>query len=393
MHINTCKMLGRKDVELLSCVMNVLNQIPFQPDIKLEKKISFISIVYHIQFNLLQTVETLLNNDKRIEADIYEQIFNSFKVMCSTSDSKLGQLKSAGDEKSESTEPSQKLLELQQTALINTLTLKNVDNCTIMKLISIFFQYCSMKVFEPLNVYEKCKVFMCSMRCSDIGKELLCMIQSLNEILSNKQTQKKLRVVLLKEHLSYLLKLTSSTSDLKQQMASNSHFLSKTTEEGIELIKSLLDLLESMVNLMSEESKEQETLTVFIHILAAYLSDTSSLADKTMNNQANTKYVTELNDLVLKKLISLGTNHKEDFKQVLGKWPEVKTKIENAFKLAANTTSNAGNVPSQPRQSSLASNGASHSSSKPASNSSGFSADGQRVKGPKIQLKTFGNFK
>lgn len=124
-----------------------------------------------------------------------------------------------------------------------------------MKLISIYFQYCSMKVFEPLNVYEKCKVFMCSMRCSDIGKELLCMIQSLNEILSNKQTRKELRVVLLKEHLSYLLKLTSSTFDLNQQMASNSHFLTKTTEEGIELIKSLLDLLESMVNLMGEESK------------------------------------------------------------------------------------------------------------------------------------------
>lgn len=38
MHINTCKVLGRKDVELLSCVLNVLNQIPFQPDIKLESK-------------------------------------------------------------------------------------------------------------------------------------------------------------------------------------------------------------------------------------------------------------------------------------------------------------------------------------------------------------------
>lgn len=117
-----------------------------------------------------------------------------------------------------------------------------------------------------------------------------------------------------------------------------------------------------------------------------------------MNKQASTKYATELNDLVLKKLISLGTNHKEDFKQVLGKWPEVKTKIENAFKLAANTSS-AGNVANQPaRQSVQASNGASSSGpsngdSKPARSGSGFSADGQRAKGPKIQLKTFGNFK
>lgn len=85
--------------------------------------------MYHIQFNLLQSVETLLTSstDKRVEVDIYEQIFNSFKVMCSTSDSRLGKLKSvavAGEE-SESAEPSQKLLELQQTALMNTLTLKS----------------------------------------------------------------------------------------------------------------------------------------------------------------------------------------------------------------------------------------------------------------------------
>lgn len=110
-----------------------------------------------------------------------------------------------------------------------------------------------------------------------------------------------------------------------------------------------------------------------------------------MNSQASTKYATELNDLVLKKLISLGTNHKEDFKQVLSKWPEVKAKIENAFKLAANT-SRAGNAANQPaRQSVQASNGA--SSSGAGQVGSGFSADGQRAKGPKIQLKTFGNFK
>lgn len=116
-----------------------------------------------------------------------------------------------------------------------------------------------MKVFEPLNVYEKCKVFMCSMRCSDNGKELLYMIQSLNEILSNKDTKKELRIVLLKEHLSYLLKLTSTTSSIDlgsdNYCSTNSHFLTKTSEEGIQLIKSLLDLLESMVILMSEDSK------------------------------------------------------------------------------------------------------------------------------------------
>lgn len=291
--------------------------------------------------------------------------------------------------KPETNDHLQKLIELQQTALVNTLTLKNVDNCVIMKLIAIFFQYCSMKVFEPLNVYEKCKVFMCSMRCSDNGKELLCMIQSLNEILSNKETQRELRIVLLKEHLSYLLKLTSSTSSidvsLNNSIATNSHFLTKTSEEGVKLIKSLLDLLESMVNLMGEDSKEQETLTVFIHILATYLSENNN-AERI--NQSNKKYICELNELVLKKLINLGTNHKEDFKQVLNKWPEVKTKIENAFKLSSslnNTNSSGTNqhaVSKCYNQTNLA-----NSSSSSTSHSSSQS------KAPKIQLKTFGNFK
>ena len=219
-----------------------------------------------------------------------------------------------------------------------------------MKLIAIFFQYCSMKVFEPLNVYEKCKVFMCSMRCSDNRAELLCMIESLNEILSNKETQKELRIVLLKEHLSYLLKLTSSTNQ------PNSHFVLKNTKEAFDLIKSLLDLLESMVNLMSEENKEQETLTIYIHILAQYLSD--SAADF------------KLNDLVLKKLLNLGTNHKQEFKLILNKWPDIKLKIENAFKTSQQTNQQQMNA-SQTNMTSSANN-----------------------KAPKIQLKTkFGYFK
>ena len=136
-----------------------------------------------------------------------------------------------------------------------------------MKLLSIYFQYCSMRVFEPLNVYEKCKVFICSMRCSDNRNELLCMIQSLNDILINKQTKREIRIILLKEHLSYLLKLTSSTSTTLSNLITptssqdqnpsqlQTNFLAITDEEGVQIIKSLLDLLESMVVLMSEESK------------------------------------------------------------------------------------------------------------------------------------------
>ncbi len=242
-----------------------------------------------------------------------------------------------------------------------------------------------MEVFEPLNVYEKCKVFMCSMRCSDNGKELLTMIQCLNEILSNKETKKELRIVLLKEHLSYLLKLTSSTSSIIEDLpsnetigfsSSNSHFLTKTSEEGVELIKSLLELLESMVDLMREDGNEQETLTVYVHILASYLSD-SSISWEESRSQISKKYMCDLNDLVLKKLISLGTRHKEDFKLVLNRWPEVKTKIENAFKLSTSVTGSGG--------SGLSSTG--------QSTGSPLTVQPGQSKAPKIQLKTFGNFK
>lgn len=38
MHVITCKQLGKKDIELLGSVMDVLNKIPFQLDVKPESK-------------------------------------------------------------------------------------------------------------------------------------------------------------------------------------------------------------------------------------------------------------------------------------------------------------------------------------------------------------------
>jgi len=228
------------------------------------------------------------------------------------------------------------------------------------------------------------------MRCSDNRQELLCMIQSLNEILSNKETQKELRIVLLKEHLSYLLKLTSSTlpnipnnnnSLPSSTHPSNSHFLTRTNENGVELIKSLLDLLESMVNLMEEESAE--TLTIYIHILTTYLSESDSI-------NPNMKYACELNDLVLKKLLNLGTNHKQEFKSVLNKWPNIKTKIENAFKMSTTTTTTS--VSTNLASPSVNTNSNNNSSSQLAANKYS-STPGVGSKAPKIQLKNFANFK
>ena len=126
-------------------------------------------------------------------------------------------------------------------------------------------------------------------------------------------------------------------------------------------------------------------MTVFIHILTTYLS---SNAEKSAINQATAKkYTSELNDLVLKKLINLGTNHKQDFKQVLNKWPELKTKIENAFKLSVNSNTSTSPEP-------VSTTNSQHSQVTNVKEVSlGTPASSQKTKAPKIQLKTFGNFK
>ena len=110
-------------------------------------------------------------------------------------------------------------------------------------------------------------------------------------------------------------------------------------------------------------------MTVFIHILAMYLNDNNVSVDQT-----GKKYSNELNDLVLKKLINLGTNHRVEFKQILSKWPTIKTKIEAAFKQSVDS-------------------GASSSVSYPALSTPPSNFASQTTKAPKIQLKNFANFK
>jgi hypothetical protein len=221
---------------------------------------------------------------------------------------------------------------------------------------------------------------MCSMRCSDNKQELLCMIQSLNEILTNQQTRKDIRIILLKEHLSYLLKLTSTPTnqhDADEPSSSSintintSHIFTVKTEDGVLLIKSLLDLLESMVLLMSEECKDQETLTIFVHILSMHLYDITTDTSNTPNEQK--KRAKELNDLVLDKLLKLGVNCKQEFKQILDKYPNLKTKIGNAFKSQTSSQQSRLSQHNHPGQSQQAQ---------------------QQSKAPKIQLNfNFSSFK
>ncbi|RNA25164.1 hypothetical protein BpHYR1_003796, partial [Brachionus plicatilis] len=298
-------------------------------------RVSLVSIVYHILLNLIQSSVSLLNKNNQtdepssqFESDLYKSIYDSFRIMCSASANNSEYNSFFQSDYSESLNP---LIQIQQSSLISTLALKNTSNLVIMKLLAIYFQYCSLHVFEPLNVYEKCKVFMCSMRCSDDRKELLCMIESLTKILSNKDTSKKIRIILLREHLSYLCKLTSNTND-------SDCFISLTSECGFELVKSLIDLFESMVALTKEDQEDSnsvdETLTIYVHILGAYLN----LEE---NDTKIKRKQTQLNDIVIKKLLNLGLNYKQEFKQVLEKWPELKSKIGNAFKASASQKENA----------------------------------------------------
>ena len=125
----------------------------------------------------------------------------------------------------------------------------------------------------------------------------------------------------------------------------------------------------------------KETLTIYIHILTTYLSESDSI-------NPNMKYACELNDLVLKKLLNLGTNHKQEFKLVLNKWPNIKVKIENAFKMSTTTTASSSSATNP------ASPSVYNSSSHLANNLNQPSTPGSgSSKAPKIQLKNFANFK
>jgi hypothetical protein len=301
------------------------------------------------------------------------------------------------------------------------ISILDVDNEIIMKLISIFFQYCSIQVFEPLDIYDKCKDFMTSMRNSDKQEQVISLIKCLNDILINPSTKKEIKMILLKEHLSHLLELTTNNTN---NNTNNSILL---TESNIRLITSLLDLLESMIDLMktnkidkkeeekeegAELTQEEETLTIFIHILSVYLIDKTTMMSK-YKKQIDRNRISDLNDLVLAKLINLGKNHTVLFKQILNKWPNIKSKIETAIKSSSTSTSTSNDQTSkltntnnsvtltQPNSSlkdddNIKSSSSSESIKKitptptptPTATSTSTS-----TKAPKIQLKNFSGFK
>lgn len=239
-----------------------------------KERISLILINYHILFSLLRSLEALMRKDSTnsrstLESSMLELIYASFKRLCQMSNesSEWCVRYVAGDETKHT-----KIIRVEQSSLVSTLALRErggVSSCVCMRLVGIYFQWCAPRVFEPMNVYEKCKVFMCSMRCSDSPLELECMIKSLNEIILNAETARELRVILLKEHLSYLLKLASTAaavhdvpefhSDASPSVECTS-LLSLSTEHGLRLVSALIDLFESMVFLVYDPNAPKASL-------------------------------------------------------------------------------------------------------------------------------------
>jgi hypothetical protein len=98
------------------------------------ERIALVSIVYHIQFSLMEILnELLIKKDYTsalLEASLYESIYGSFKLMCSTSSTPPNQSLfnelSYSKEPSEETSCSDKLISIQQSALINVLNLTSM---------------------------------------------------------------------------------------------------------------------------------------------------------------------------------------------------------------------------------------------------------------------------
>lgn len=126
-HVTKCKQLNTGDVELLRKLLLVLDELPFHANIALDKRLSLISIVYHILFSLLQSMESLLGKDhqdaeyKQHEMSLLEAIYDSFRVLCSTSNETSCHYKHFEHSLAS-------LVQNQQSALMSLLSLKSKPN-------------------------------------------------------------------------------------------------------------------------------------------------------------------------------------------------------------------------------------------------------------------------
>ncbi len=88
--------------------------------------------------------------------------------------------------------------------------------------------------------------------------------------------------------------------------------------------------------------KEKDTLTIFVHILGMYLSDPTQTPNAQTTTSSGIEFLkrsADLNDFVIKKIINLGVNYKQELKTILEKWPSLKLKIGNALKSSTSATS------------------------------------------------------
>ena len=94
---------------------------------------------------MLQSLESLLPkstaDSAHLESSIYESLYGSFKILCAASTTTCRYFKNK-DDFTQPDEPCFKLIELQQSALMNTLILKSTFVIIIIiNLLKLLFQY------------------------------------------------------------------------------------------------------------------------------------------------------------------------------------------------------------------------------------------------------------
>ena len=365
-----------------------------------QERVSLIAIVYHVQLTLLKSLGSLLANAtssadelrSRMLASIHEALRRVCSVSSSPADTNTATTTSNYFGQSQDAEAKRKLIVVQQSSLADILALAKceginnnggLDRLHVLDMLAIFVGHCSSDVFinkktttttttSPTGVYGECKCLLDTMRSSANARHLLAVLDLLRRVVDDKRTSRELRVLLLKDNLSHLVKMavaagaTLGDNSSSSSSSSTSAAIDTTapkmftveSDDGVALCTCLLDLLESMVTVMgcagaasgddqtplAAASKDQEALTVFVHVLGTFLQqqedDPTKTTDATLRRKK--KRSDELNAYAIKKLLALGLSHKQELKQVLEKWPALKAKIATAFKNSAATATSSG---------------------------------------------------
>lgn len=69
-----------------------------------------------------------------------------------------------------------------------------------------------------------------------------------------------------------------------------------------------------------------------IHVLSLYLPILVSLLNENLDHIKGTSYLSMLHSYSLEKLMSIGPTYSQEFRQIIGQVPKLKTKLETAIR-------------------------------------------------------------